>query len=91
MLVRLLLAVPAFLLASAFFGVSLVVGVLLWFAALVTGRVPRGLRDLGVVSLRYQAQASAYALLLTSRYPDSSPALRAPHPPAPELPNPVAA
>jgi len=90
-LVRLLLAVPAFLLASAFFGVSLVVGVLLWFAALVTGRVPRGLRDLGVVSLRYQAQASAYALLLTSRYPDSSPALRAPHPPAPELPNPVAA
>jgi hypothetical protein len=71
--------------------VSLVVGVLRWFAALVTGRVPRGLRDLGVVSLRYQAQVSAYALLLTSRYPDSSPALRAPHPPAPELPNPVAA
>jgi hypothetical protein len=81
-LVRLLLAVPAFLLASTFFAVTFVVGVLLWFTALAVGGVPRGLRDLGVASLRYQAQASAYALLLTSRYPDSSPALRPP-PPAP--------
>ena len=81
-LVRFLLAVPAFLLASTFFAVTFVVGILLWFTALAIGRVPRGLRDLGVASLRYQAQASAYALLLTSRYPDSSPAL-GPPPPAP--------
>jgi len=81
--VRLLLAVPAFLLASTFFVITLVVGILLWFAALVTGRVPGGLRDLGAASLRYQAQAWAYALLLTSRYPDSSPVLQ-PAPPEPE-------
>ncbi len=74
-LLRLVLAVPAALLASAYGGVALLVATLCWFAALVTGRVPSGLRDLGVVSLRYHAQATAYLLLLTSRYPDSSPAL----------------
>jgi hypothetical protein len=74
---RLLLAVPAVLLSAAYGWVALVVGVLGWFAALATGRMPAGLRDLGAAALRYQAQTSAYALLLTSRYPDSSPALHA--------------
>jgi hypothetical protein len=77
-LVRLLLAVPAFLLALTYSAVTFVVAVLLWFCALVTGRVPPGLRDLGAASLRYQGQAWGYALLLTPRYPDSSPALRPP-------------
>ena len=81
-LVRLVLGLPALLLAITFAGVALIVGVLCWCTALAIGRVPGGLRDLGAASLRYQAQASAYALLLTSRYPDSSPALRPP-PPAP--------
>jgi hypothetical protein len=31
--------------------------------------MPRGLRDLLAYILRYQAQTSAYLLLLTSRYP----------------------
>jgi hypothetical protein len=77
-LARLVLGLPALLLASTFAAIAFVVGMLCWIAALVTGRVPKGLRDLGVASLRYQAQASAYALLLTSRYPDSSPALHEP-------------
>ena len=77
-LLRLVLVVPAAILGSAYLGIGLVVALLCWFAALVTGRVPRGLRDLGAVALRYQAQAYAYAFLLTSRYPDSSPALAAP-------------
>jgi hypothetical protein len=81
---RLLLAVPALLLSAAYGWVALVVGVLGWFAALATVGMPAGLRDLGAVALRYQAQTSAYALLLTSRYPDSSPALRAPPRPEPE-------
>jgi len=72
---RLVLAIPAALLSSAYGGVVLVVAILGWFAALATGRMPAGLRDLGAVSLRYQSQVSAYMLLLTSRYPDSSPAL----------------
>jgi len=79
-LARLLLGLPALLLAMTFAGVAFVVGVLCWCTALAIGRVPGGLRDLGAASLRYQAQASAYALLLTSRYPDSSPALQPPLP-----------
>jgi Domain of unknown function (DUF4389) len=74
-LARLVLAVPAFLVLWAYASVLFVVAVLGWFAALVTGRMPRGLRDLGVAALRYHAQASGYVFLLTSRYPDSSPAL----------------
>jgi hypothetical protein len=74
-LFRLVLAAPAMLLASAYAGVALTVAVLGWFAALATGRMPSGLRDLGAAALRYQAQVNAYLLLLTPRYPDSSPAL----------------
>ena len=37
--------------------------------ALVTGRYPRGLRDLSAYCIRYQAQTYAYLLLLTDRYP----------------------
>jgi hypothetical protein len=74
-LFRLLLVTPALLLASAYGGVALVAAFLGWVAALVTGRIPAGVRDLGAVALRYQAQVSAYMLLLTPRYPDSSPAL----------------
>ena len=77
-LARLFLAIPAFLLGSAYGGIALVVAVLGWFCALATGGVPGCLRDLGAVALRYQAQLHAYALLLTSRYPDSSPSLRPP-------------
>jgi Domain of unknown function (DUF4389) len=74
-LFRPFLVVPALILSAAYGGVALVVAVLGWFAALATGRMPAGLRDVGVASLRYQAQASAYALLVTPRYPDSSPVL----------------
>ncbi len=41
---------------AAYGGVALVVAVLGWLAALVTGRMPGGLRDIGVAALRYQAQ-----------------------------------
>ncbi len=77
-LVRPVLALPALLLASAYGGVALVAALLGWFAALATGRMPSGLRDVGAASLRYHAQLAAYGLLLTARYPDSSPVLRGP-------------
>jgi hypothetical protein len=72
-LARLGLAVPALLLAAAFAIVAIVAGVLAWFAALATGRVSGGLRDLGAAALRYEGQTVAYLLLLTARYPDASP------------------
>ena len=74
-LFRPVLLLPALVLSAAYGGVALVVAVLGWLAALATGRMPGGLRDIGVAALRYQAQMSAYALLVTPRYPDSSPVL----------------
>ena len=44
-----------------------------WFASLATGGMPRGLRDAGAYALGYRAQASAYLLLVTGRYPNSDP------------------
>jgi hypothetical protein len=77
-LFRTFLALPAFLLAGALTGVLVAVGVLGWFAALATGRMPKGLRNLGAMSTRYQAQTHVYWLVLNDRYPYASPALRPP-------------
>ena len=83
-LLRLVLAIPAALLASAYAGVAFAVAVLGWLAALAIGRMPGSLRDLGVAALRYQAQVNAYVFLLTWRYPDSSPVLVGRVEPSPE-------
>jgi hypothetical protein len=77
-LARIVLALPALLLASAFAIVAVVAAALGWFAALVTGRMPEGLRDLGATALRYEAQTAGYLLLLAARYPDASPRLETP-------------
>jgi len=74
-LARLVLAVPALLLASLYALLALLAAALAWCAALVTGRMPTGLRDLGAAALRYEAQTVAYLMLLTPRYPDASPRL----------------
>lgn len=78
--VRLLLALPALVVAAELgFGRTLAVCALLgWFAALALGRMTHGLRDLAAYALGYGAQASAYLLLLTDRYPNSDPAALAP-------------
>lgn len=70
---RLFLAVPAFLVGGALAYLLYAVGFLGWFAGLVRGRMPQGLRNLGAFALRYSAQTYAYALLLTDRYPYSAP------------------
>ena len=44
-----------------------------WFASLVTGRMPTGLRDAGAYGVGYNAQLRAYGLILTDRYPNSDP------------------
>lgn len=66
---RLLLAIPALVLASVLSVVGAIVAIIGWFAALAAGRMPKGLRDLGAYCLRYQAQTYGYLLLLTDRYP----------------------
>jgi hypothetical protein len=75
-LFRLFLAIPALMLAGAYGTAALIVAILGWWAALVTGRMPEGLRNLGAVSLRYSAQASAYLLLVTEGYAYAAPAVR---------------
>jgi hypothetical protein len=74
-LFRLFLSFPAFLVASALGSVLLVVALLGWWVSLVLGRMPEGLRNLGVSCLRYTAQTYAYSLLLTDRYPYATPVL----------------
>src|SRR5689334_2428152 len=61
---------------GAFWGGGFLSGIcafLGWFAILVTGRMPSGLRDAGVYGLGYGGQVRAYTLLLTDRYPNSDP------------------
>ena len=77
-LARILLALPALLLAATFAIVAHVAALLGTFAALATARMPGGLRDLGAAALRYEAQTAGYLLLLTARYPDASPRLEPP-------------
>jgi Domain of unknown function (DUF4389) len=86
---RLLLAVPALLLAGALAGggfggrfasgwsvgggVLATAAFLGWFAALARARTPQGFRDASAYALRYAAQTDCYVLLLTARYPDTAP------------------
>jgi hypothetical protein len=87
---RLLLALPALSLAgalgaggTAFSGYSIystlgllpTLALLAWFACLARGRMPAGMRDLLAYALSYGAQAYAYLLFLTPRYPDSDPGI----------------
>jgi hypothetical protein len=44
-----------------------------WFASLVLGRMPQGLRDAGAFGVGYGAQVLAYLLLITDRYPSTDP------------------
>jgi hypothetical protein len=70
---RLMLAIPAFLVQGALGTIGFVATILGWFAALFTGRMPHGLRNVVALSLRYNAQTFGYAALLTDRYPYSGP------------------
>jgi hypothetical protein len=78
---RLVLALPALCVVAAIGsgpiggGGSLVAvcAFLGWFAALALGRMPNGLRDLAAYGIGYTAQAYAYLLLVTDRYPNADP------------------
>lgn len=77
-LFRVILGIPALLVAGAYSFALLVVGFLGWFAALATGRMPPGIRDLGAAAVRYLAQTNAYWFVVTDTYPHATPALRPP-------------
>jgi uncharacterized protein DUF4389 len=71
---RIFLAIPALLIQSGLDAALYAAALLGWFASLFTGRMPRGLRNLGAFTLRYGAQTSSFGyLLLTDRYPYAGP------------------
>lgn len=88
-LLRLPLALPAMMISSAYSGLLYLVAFLGWFASLVTGRMPLGLRNLGALALRYGAQVDGYLLLLTDVYPYSGPVASAETKSAPEDSDPL--
>ena len=72
-LFRLPLALPAALVSSAVGGVAIFAAIFGWFVSLVRGRMPDGLQAAMAYSLGYSAQLSAYAFVLTDRYPPLEP------------------
>ena len=68
-LLRVILAIPALILAWVFGQVLGIVAFLGWFVCIAIGRMPKGMRDLGVYCLRYQQQTYGYMMLPTERYP----------------------
>jgi hypothetical protein len=66
---RLILAIPAIVVAYVFFLVMFFVAFVGWFIALVVGRMPKGMRDLSAYCLQYEAQTAAYLMIVTDRYP----------------------
>jgi Domain of unknown function (DUF4389) len=69
---RWFLAIPAIILTWVFQQVLGIVAFLAWFVCLAIGRIPKGMRDLGIYCLRYQQQTYGYLMLLTQRYPSLS-------------------
>ena len=66
---RLILAIPAIVVAYVFFLVMFFIAFIGWFIALVIGRTPKGMRDLSAYCLQYEAQTAAYLMIITDRYP----------------------
>jgi hypothetical protein len=69
---RLILAIPALILASVFRTLNQVLAFVSWFYALATGHISEGIRSLGAYCLRYEQQTYGYLLLVTQRYPSLS-------------------
>jgi hypothetical protein len=66
---RFVLALPALFLTNIVSNLSNLLAVFSWFVALVTGRVPEGLRNFAALALRIEQQTYGYLMLLTGRYP----------------------
>ena len=71
-LFRIILAIPALILASILMQLLQILAFIGWFVALFTGKMPQGMRDLGAFCLRYYQQTMGYMLLLTQKYPSLS-------------------
>ena len=66
---RILLAIPALIISSVMNYLVNIIVLFAWFVCLFLGRMPEGMRNLLVFTIRYHIQTGAYYSLLTSRYP----------------------
>ena len=71
-LVRLILVIPQYIVLFFVHIAALVVAVLGWFGALVTGRLPDFAREFLTGVLRWDTRVQGYLLLLTDEYPPFS-------------------
>jgi len=69
---RIILAIPALIVAGVLRYLVVVVAVIAWFACLFTGAMPLGMRNLTAWIVRFSQQTNGYMLLLTDRYPSFS-------------------
>jgi hypothetical protein len=68
-LVKWFLAIPHYVVLVALVIGGVFVGIAAFFAVLVTGRYPQGLRDYLVGVNRYRLRVESYVFFLTDRYP----------------------
>jgi hypothetical protein len=66
---RLVLAIPAWIIASIMGYLNRALAIFSWFVGLALGRVPEGLRNFAAFALKYELQTAGYTALLTQRYP----------------------
>jgi Domain of unknown function (DUF4389) len=66
---RIILAIPALIIARIMTNLSQVLAIFNWAVSLVLGRLPEGMRNFGAFALRYDQQTTGYVYLLTDRYP----------------------
>lgn len=66
---RLLLAIPHFIWITLWAIAALFVGIVAWFTALFTGRLPEGMHNFLAKYERYSTHLNAYISLLTNPYP----------------------
>ena len=69
---RLLLAIPHFIVLFFVLCAWWVTTVVAWFLILITGQYPRGLFDFGAGALRWLIRVEAYVLLMVDDYPPFS-------------------
>jgi hypothetical protein len=79
---RIVLALPALLIAGAYGTLAFSVAFLGWFASLFTGTMPLGLRNAGALALRYGSQTYGYLFMVNGAYPYSGPNVAPPPPDA---------
>ena len=66
---RFIWAIPALFIAAGLSIAGIVIGIIAWFAIVITGKMPRGNFEFLVKVQRYVVQTNAYVLLQTDTYP----------------------